>query len=526
MLNMRATNILYQIGSRDLLDIKELKIHEGDRIGLVGRNGEGKSLLLQYLLGKLDVAPQVEWHTSYGWMKQMNEEEWKSSTMSGGEKTLARLERILSQGHSLLFLDEPTNNLDWEHIESLEEELLKHNGAYVLVSHDRKLLNRCCNKIWELEQGKLTEYQGNYDFYEVQKELERKQKYEKHEQYVKEKNRIEERIRQKQSQSKGMRKPPKRMGNSEWQLGKNKAAAHQKKVERVGKTLERRLDRLEKAEKPMEWDQVKMEFSKLNPSSKKALGTVGETEVQAGSKFLFTSPKLSLKNGSKTAFIGGNGTGKSTFIQHLLRTTDWLSPGVEVGYFHQTLEDLPLEKKVYDYASEKSSLSETTIRIILARLRFFAEDMNKTIGQLSGGERVKLSLAKLMASGATFLVLDEPTNHLDLEAIHALERLICDFPGTILFVTHDRTFIERTADQIWMIEDSKFITFDGTWKQWEEYVENPPVADDDVYDQMALETKLTELISRLSMPGPNEDVNQLEEDYQHTLSNLKKLKKN
>ncbi|WLR47669.1 ATP-binding cassette domain-containing protein [Halobacillus litoralis] len=428
MLNMHAVNIQYQIGSRDILDIKELRIHEGDRIGLVGRNGEGKSLLLQYLLGELDVDPQVEWHTSYAWLKQMNEEEWKTSSMSGGEKTLARLEQVFEKGHSLLFLDEPTNNLDWEHIESLEEDLLHHKGAYILVSHDRMLLNRCCNKIWELEQGEITEYHGDYDFYEAQKELERKQKYEKHEQYVKEKKRIEERIRQKQSQSKGMRKPPKRMGSSEWQLGKNKAAAHQKKVERVGKTLERRLDRLEKTEKPMEWDQVKMEFSKLNPSSKKVLGTVGETEVQAGSKFLFTSPKLSLKNGAKTAFIGGNGTGKSTFIQHLLRTTEWLSPGVEVGYFHQTLEDLPLEKKVYDYASAGSLLSETTIRIILARLRFFADDMNKTIAQLSGGERVKLSLAKLIASGATFLLLDEPTNHLDLEAIQALERLICDFP--------------------------------------------------------------------------------------------------
>lgn len=525
MLNMRAINIQYQIGSRNILDIKELRIHEGDRIGLVGRNGEGKSLLLQYLLGKLDIVPQVEWHTSYGWLQQMNEEEWKTSTMSGGEKTHARLEQVLEKGHPLLFLDEPTNNLDWEHIEDLEENLRHHEGAYVVVSHDRKLLNRCCNKIWELEQGKITEYHGDYDFYEAQKDLEQKQKYEKHEQYVKEKNRIEERIRQKQSQSKGMRKPPKRMGNSEWQLGKNKAAAHQKKVERVSKTLERRLDRLEKADKPMEWDQVKMEFNQLNPISKKLLGKVGETEVQVGSRFLFSSPKLSLRNGSKTAFIGGNGTGKSTFIRYLLKNTDWLSPGVKVGYFHQTLEDLPLEKKVYDYSSEGSSLSETTIRIILARLRFFADDMNKIIGQLSGGERVKLSLAKLIASGSTFLVLDEPTNHLDLEAIQALERLICDFPGTILFVTHDRTFIERTADQLWMIEDSRLKTFDGTWKQWEEYVEDPPVADEEAYDQMALETRLTELISRLSMPGPNEDVAELESEYQQTLSQLKKLKK-
>ncbi|SFJ61861.1 ABC transporter [Halobacillus dabanensis] len=169
MLKMRAMNIRYEIGTRTLLDIDELRIHEGERIGLVGKNGQGKTLLLHYLFGCLDKDPQVEWHATYGWMKQTNEEDSGSHRLSGGEKTLSKLESVFSQGHSLLFLDEPTNNLDWSHIESLEERLIQFEGAYLIVSHDRTLLNRSCNKIWELEQGKIKEYSGDYDFYEKQK---------------------------------------------------------------------------------------------------------------------------------------------------------------------------------------------------------------------------------------------------------------------------------------------------------------------------------------------------------------------
>ncbi|SFJ61882.1 ABC transporter [Halobacillus dabanensis] len=331
-------------------------------------------------------------------------------------------------------------------------------------------------------------------------------------------------MRQKQTQSKGMRKPPKRMGNSEWQLGKNKAAAHQKKVERVSKTLERRLDRLEKVDKPFDWDQVKMEFGKLHSHHQKTIGTIDKTSVSIGESLLFKTPVLLMKNGSKTALIGKNGTGKSTFIQHLLQQKDWLTPGAEIGYFHQALEDLPLEKTVYQYAREGSLLTESTIRIILARLKFFADDMNKTLGQLSGGEQVKLSLARLMASGASVLILDEPTNHLDLEAIQALEHLIIDYPGTILFVTHDRTFMERTADHLWMVEGKELKRFDGTWEEWKEHSENAVPASDEVYDQMALETRLTELVSRLSLPGPEEDMESLEQEYQDTLKKLKAVK--
>ncbi|QAS51747.1 ribosomal protection-like ABC-F family protein [Halobacillus litoralis] len=525
MLKMKAMNIRYEIGEREILNIKELRIHEGERIGLVGKNGEGKTLLIKYLMGELDVIPQIEWHTTYGWMKQLNEDLEISPSLSGGEKTLAKLESLFENGPPLLFLDEPTNNLDWHHVEKLEDELLQHKGAYVIVSHDRMLLNRTCEKIWELDDGKIRVFNGDYFFYEEQKRLEIQKQYEKHEQYLKEKKRIEERVRQKRDQSKGMRKPPKRMGNSEWQLGKNKAAAQQKKVERVSKTLERRLERIEKVEKPMEWEEVKMEFEQIQPVTQKMIGRLEVMDVVAGQKLLFRTKPLVWKTGSKTALIGKNGAGKSTLIQCLLNSKEWFPDGVEIGYLHQALEEMPLEEMVYDYVSEGSPLSETNIRIILARLKFFTEDMNKLLYQLSGGERVKLGLARLMTSGSPILILDEPTNHLDLEAIKALEQLIVDYPGTILFVSHDREFINRTADQLWMIENGEMKGFDGTWAEWQEYLQSPPEADEEVYDQMALETKLSELVSRLSVPGPKDKLEDLETAYQDTLAKLKMAKR-
>ncbi|MGI8317083.1 ribosomal protection-like ABC-F family protein [Halobacillus mangrovi] len=525
MLYMKAQNIAYSIGTRKLLDIKELTVHEGERIGLVGKNGQGKTLLIRYLMGELDVVPQIEWHASYGWLKQLNEA-GKAEGKSGGEQTLAKLDDLFKRKNKLLFLDEPTNNLDWEHIEKLEERLRSHHGALVVVSHDRMLLDQVCDKIWELEEGHLKEYNGSYSFYEELKVLEREQQYQEHEKYTKEKRRIEDRIRQKLTQSKGMRKPPKRMGSSEWQLGKNKAAGKQKKVERVSKTLERRLDRLQKVEKPFEWDEVKMEFDHFTPYRGRFLVQLKDFEVKLSTHRLFHVNHLSLLTGKKTALIGRNGAGKSTFINELLdRKNDLFPNGVSIGYFNQKLEEMPEEVTVLEYAKQESLLQESKVRIVLARLRFFEDDMNKRIAALSGGERVKLALGRLLVSEHQLLILDEPTNHLDAEAIYALEQLINEYPGSLLYVTHDRTFISRTADHLWMIQDKKIKSFDGTWAEWEENRQKSGTVNENNYDRMALETRMTELISRLSLPQPSDDKDALEEEYQEILKKLQELKK-
>ncbi|TGB05346.1 ATP-binding cassette domain-containing protein [Halobacillus salinus] len=194
---------------------------------------------------------------------------------------------------------------------------------------------------------------------------------------------------------------------------------------------------------------------------------------------------------------------------------------MDVAYFHQNLDSLPLKKTVYEYAGEDSPLEESQVRIILGRMNFFEEDMNKKIQVLSGGERVKLAIARLLTRMAHLLVLDEPTNHLDLGAIEALETLMVEYPGTILFVSHDRTFVNRIADRLWIIDQGQLTDFDGTLKEWQQ--PKPKKAEE--YDAMVLESRLTEIVSRLSLPSPHEDKAELEQEYQEILRKLNERRK-
>ncbi|MFD1017698.1 ribosomal protection-like ABC-F family protein [Thalassobacillus hwangdonensis] len=522
---LKAMNINYSIGDRHLLDIEELKVYEGDRIGLVGKNGQGKSLLIRYLMGETDVTPSTELSASVGWFRQLEEVE-DYDRMSGGERTLKKLDQLFQKGHELLILDEPTNNLDWKKIEQLEDRLRNHKGAYIVVSHDRVLLDEVCDTIWELDQGKLTIYNGNYTFYAEQKQLERQQQYDHHEKYVKEKRRLTNRMAAKRNQASGMRKAPSRMGNSEARLHKGKATEQQKKIERVSKVMENRLEKLEKVDKPFEWDAMKMEDFQVAQIHRKLVLFGKDLQVNVNRKHLFHCPSLQLKNGTKTAFIGDNGTGKSTLIRHILQGKEELdlTTQARIGHFTQSLEHLPEEKTVYEYVSETSTMPQHIIRIVLGRLRFKEEEVMKKIEVLSGGERVKAALARLLVGNFNVLILDEPTNHLDLEAMEALEALVRDYPGTVLFVTHDRRFIDQTANQLWVLEDGRLTYYDGDLSEYQSYKEQPSAADEMEYDKMTLETKLTELVSRLSMPVSDQEKASLEEEYDKVLKQLNKLR--
>lgn len=527
---MHALNIKLAIGDRTLLNMGQLSIHSGDRIGLIGKNGEGKSLLLEYLLGKTDDQSSVEWHGSVGYFQQLNTDiddykEWRH--LSGGEITMSKLDEIFQQKPNLLLLDEPTNNLDWKHIEDLEKRLTHFRGAILIISHDRTLLDQVCSKIWELENGKITSYKGNFSDFEQTKQHKVEQQYAEHDKYVKEKKRLIERMKQKEQQAQGMRKPPARMSNSEWQLHKNKAAGKQKKVERVSKVIEDRIERLEKVDKPFEWDDIKMDYTISSPIHKKQVLTAKKIQKSVDGNLLFQADSLKLRTGSKTALIGANGSGKTTLIKQLLALGDniELTNQANIGLFKQELAHLPEDKTILQYVQENSLLPQHVVRIILGRLRFFEEDVHKKIGILSGGERVKTALARLLTGEYNVLILDEPTNHLDLEAISALEKLIQDYPGTVLFVSHDRRFVHETADHLWILENRTITSFHGNLTTWQASLDQPKEVDEEAFDLMALENKLTEIISRLSLPDPKDDVQQLEKEYQDTLNKIQKLRK-
>ncbi|WP_421378805.1 ribosomal protection-like ABC-F family protein [Bacillus salacetis] len=526
MLLMKAKNVQYTIGEKKFFDEKELKVYQGDKIGLIGKNGQGKSLLLKYLQGLTDALPDVEWYGSSGYFEQLNKE-CTTGYLSGGEVTIKKLNALFSEGHQLMFLDEPSNNLDWERIEELQTRLQAYNGSFILASHDRALLDAVCTKIWEIEDGELKEYQGSYEDYLQEKERQKKELEAKYESYTKEKKRLMERYEQKKRQAQGMDKPPSRMGNSEWQLYKGKAAGKRAKVERVSTVIRERVERLEKVEKPFEWDEVKMEYILQTPIHRRTLLSAKDIEKYISGEKLYQSSHLKLKTGSKTACIGRNGSGKTTLIRQLLLEESEqvdLAKNVKVGYFEQTLENLPESSTILEYVTEGSILPQHIIRIILARLRFYEEDVHKPIHVLSGGERVKTSLAKLLVGDYNLLVLDEPTNHVDLDTLQALESLLKDYPGTVLVISHDRKFVENTADKLWRFQDGIVSMFDGSLKQFEEWSRQPQSVDRNEEEILKLETKMTELISRLSIPSPSDDVSLLEGKYQEVIRQLKELR--
>ncbi len=530
MLLMQVKHINYTIGDRNLLDVSELSVFHGEKIGLVGRNGAGKTTLLNILSGSEEadgIHRRIFGKLAY--VKQLSNasemEEWEQ--MSGGEKTKAKLHKALGEKPDLLLLDEPANNLDWKAIEELEDMLKTFDGTVIMISHDRALLDSICTKIWELENGRLHMYNGNYSSYRAQKERERKEQQSRYEKYVRERKHLTEIQKNKEQQSRGMDKPPSRMGRSEWTLYKNKAAGKRKKIERVSKTLQARIDRLEenKPEQPVDLDEMILEMKLATPVYRKNIMEGKDLAKEVGDRILYTIPSFKLKTGSTTALIGDNGTGKTTFFNQIVNEEDELdiAGAAKIGYFQQEIEKLPGELSILDAVKQMSSHPEHIVRTILARLRFFREDVHKKIEVLSGGERAKVAIARLVAGDFNLLLLDEPTNHLDADAIEALEELLIHYPGTVFFSSHDRYFIEKTATNLYFLEEGKLTGFAGSLKEWRETNQRRPAVSYDEQEFLRLDNKKAELISKLSMPEPGDDVSGLEAEFNEIVLQLKKL---
>ncbi|WP_064091250.1 ribosomal protection-like ABC-F family protein [Rossellomorea aquimaris] len=523
MLYMKAKNIHFSIGEKTFFSLPQLSIYKGEKIGLIGRNGQGKSLLIKTLLGINSNKTEVEWYGTTGYFEQLSSESDFIEPLSGGEKTTRKLNEVFAHNPDILFLDEPSNNLDWSKVEDLKVRLKNWSGACIIASHDRSLLDGVCTKIWELSHGEFKEYEGNYTDYLKAKEREKVSQEEKYEEYTKEKKRLMERYRKKVQQSQNMNKPPSRMGTSESSLYKGKAAGKKGKIERVSNVIRERVERLEKVEKPFEWEKVKMEYTVQSPVHRKQLLIAKDIEKTFHQKRLYSISQLKLKTGSKTACIGENGSGKTSLIRQLLEEKDDrvdISKSVKVGYFDQQLSNLPLDKTILEFIMNGSTLPQHVIRIILARLRFYEEDVHKKINHLSGGERVKVAIGKLLVGDFNLLVLDEPTNHVDLDTLEALEGLLIDYPGTILLVSHDKRFIENVANKLWIIKDNQVEMFDGSLRDWEQSNSHTLPKSHNNDEQLMLENKLVELISRLSFPEEEKDMDGLEEEYTRVLKRL------
>lgn len=351
-------------------------------------------------------------------------------TLSGGQKTRVALGKLLLLNPDLILLDEPTNHLDMNSIAWLETYLLNYKGAVIIVSHDRYFLDRIAGKVIEIDQTKATSFLGNYSDYAVKKEQLRtaylhaylnQQKEIKHQEAV---------------------------------IEKLRSFNREKSIKRAESRV-KMLEKIKRLEKPVE---VNTEMHlRLTPAviSGNDVLTVEKLSKSFGSLHLFEDISFQLKRGEHVAIIGDNGTGKTTILKILNQLMDAdsgsfrLGAKVEIGYYDQEHHVLHEEKTLFDEISDEYPyLSNTQIRNMLAAFLFTGEDVFKRIKDLSGGERGRVSLAKLMLSNANFLILDEPTNHLDITSKEILEDALNEYEGTVLYVSHDRYFINRTADRI------------------------------------------------------------------------------
>ncbi|MEY8350229.1 ABC-F type ribosomal protection protein [Bacillus cereus] len=536
-----ARNIEKGFGDRTIFTLPSLEIQAHDRIGIVGVNGAGKSTLLQILSKEIEADEgTVTHHGSIAIIPQFSEDaletasslikgKWNisnvSDSMSGGERMRLKIAHALEQEASILFADEPTSHLDMYGTEQLEKAFLSYKGALVLISHDRAFLDTICTKIIEIEDGIVREYKGNYSNYREQKERERIQKQAEYDQYVQEKKRLEQSILHRKQRASSMSKIPTRYSSSESKLYKLSAAHGQENVSKAAKALETRLEKLEKKEKPKEFSQSQFDVQYHAPIHSKTAIQFNKVTKKLGERTLFQNMNGSVAPGAKLAILGANGSGKTTLFKLILAKERGiqLSKSCKIGYFEQTLSILKTDKTILENVMEETNYTKPFVRTILARLLFRREDVHKPVHVLSGGERTKVALAKVFLGNYNTLLLDEPTNYLDLTTQEELENMLQEYPGTVLFISHDRAFIHSVADHILHIDETEPRLFHGNYDQYTKRTEQTSVNTAE-QELLRLQTKLTEVIGRISIPGRHDDVALLEQKYEDLLQEIRSCK--
>jgi len=536
MILINTSNLKKEFGTRVLFDKVSFSIENNDKIGFIGANGTGKSTLFKILTGEIlpdggEIFKSKE--ACLGYMQQhaeMNTEktlwaeimtvykplmdienrlrsiesqitngvgdlaklteeqhllnekyekqggfvykniakasllglgfkeeefEMEFSSLSGGQQTRVILCKLLLGESNLLLLDEPTNHLDIESTEWLEDFLRDYKGAFVIISHDRYFLDRVTNKTFELENNKLTVYNGNYSTYVKQKEEREKTLIRNYENTTKEINRIEGIIQQQK----------------QWNREKNIKTAESK---------QKQIDRLEKdLEKPEIYNEnIKFNFRVKNMGGAEVL-RCKNLKMGFDEKLLFKNTDIEINRGERVFLLGANGCGKTTLFKII---TGELSPidgeckigaNIQVGYFDQKQQNLSLNKEAIDEVWDAyPSMTQTEVRNAMAAFLFKNDDVFTPVSSLSGGERARIALIKLMLSGSNFLILDEPTNHLDIKSREALEDALLGYDGTMLVVSHDRYFINKLAGKIYYMENCGVQKYDGDYTYFSQMKKN------------------------------------------------------
>lgn len=544
MLRIKVSKLKKSFQDRLILDIEDLEVFEGDKVGIVGLNGCGKTTLLNIIAG-IEVLDEgnVFIDKSFSYITQFHEKteitEGKISKelntpkeyheyLSGGEKVKVRVSKALNENVRVILADEPTSNLDQGSISHLEENLKKFRGTLLLISHDREFLDNVCNRIIEIENGLVREYSGNYsDYVRLRDERLKREKFE-YDKYWNEKNRLEEAINLKSNLRDGVRTCPKRFGNSEARLAKMGGQKAKKSMDNAIKSLKSRIERLEVKQKPQENQDIKVdifegkEFFSNYPIEVKGV-TIGFKD-----KILLDNICFKVKRNKKIALIGDNGCGKTSLIKEIIKGNSniKIANRVNIGYFEQDLKILDEEKSILDNIKESSSFNETFIRIILARFLFRTDSVYKKVHVLSGGEKVKVALCKIILSNNNLLILDEPTNYLDIYSMEALEESLINTNKTMIIVSHDRRFVSKICNEILSMQDKGVVHYPYSFSEWIEKCNEIKVTKEEkekIQRKMVLQNKIAEAISLLSIETNLEKKTLYENNYETLLKELNSL---
>ena len=376
------------------------------------------------------------------------------NTLSGGEKTIVNLASLIISNPDILLLDEPTNHLDIDTLEWFEQFLANYKGTVIISSHDRYFLDKVATKTIFIDKGKADVYHGNYTYYLQESERRALAEFEEY--------------KNQQKQIEAMKNTVKKL--REWGTqGDNP------RFFRRAACIEKRLEKMEMLDRPDTKKTLPLDFEVKGRSGKDVL-VVDDLGLMAGDKVLLDGAEMSVQYGEKVCLMGKNGTGKSTFIKALLDpTSDYVCQGeiklgsqVSIGYIPQEIHFEDDNATILDVSRKSFTGSETQLRASLAKFLFYGENVFKRVGTLSGGEKVRLKLFELIQKKANLLILDEPTNHIDIDTKEMLEEALSEYAGTLLFISHDRYFINQLAERIENIEDCQFVNYLGNYDYYKD----------------------------------------------------------
>lgn len=457
MTEIKLMNINKLIAGRPLFTIKSLTATSGDHVGIVGRNGAGKSTLAHLIAGlDQDFTGQRIVDAPVVYVPQIA----PNLDQSGGQAMLARVRQALNQRPAILILDEPSSNLDENHQEWLAKQLQRYRGILLLISHDRQLLNAVTTKTWAVVHAEYKAYPGNYANYQT---IQQKQLATQEAAYARQNRHTRDLQRATQARhekAQRIRKGSRSMTAAERSNSKSLREATAAKMDRSAKKLVERAQREATVTKPFTQTGFKLVATDFPPFTGKTVVNALDVTFKAYGKTILKDSTFQIKPQSRVAIVGPNGSGKTTLFEALLAGKTrglTLAPAAKVGVFNQDMTVLAGELSVWQTVRNASRLPDQTIRNVMGALGLPARFYPQLVQELSGGELVKLQLVRILVGDYNVLILDEPTNYLDVDALDALADYLQNYPGTVLFVSHDEPFRQAVATRTLVFQKQQLI---------------------------------------------------------------------